>query len=119
MKISSREVVNDSIVRRMLGVMGEKGISQQELIRYIGLGNGIFTHWKFDGCKTYMKYIDKIAECLGVSKDYLLHGIEDDMNGASITEQEIEIIELFRSLDKKKKALAIDMLKIICKWNEY
>ena len=49
MRKTNKSVVDDTIVRRMLLVMESKNIRQQELVEYLGLANGIFTHWKYDG----------------------------------------------------------------------
>ena len=48
MRKTNKSVVDDTIVRRMLLVMESKNIRQQELVEYLGLANGIFTHWKYE-----------------------------------------------------------------------
>ena len=111
MRQPKREIVNDKIIERMLEIMQEKRISQQELVEYLGLANGIFTNWKDKGSKSYMNYIDKISECLGVSKTYLINGEDEQINRDSITRFEVEIIKMLRELDDRKRELSYQTIK--------
>lgn len=111
MRQPKREIVNDKIIERMLEIMQEKRISQQELVEYLGLANGIFTNWKYKGSKSYMNYIDKISECLGVSKTYLINGEDEQINRDSITRFEVEIIKMLRELDDRKRELSYQTIK--------
>lgn len=111
MRTPKNGVVDDKIIKRMLEVMQEKRISQQELVEYLGLANGIFTNWKYRGSKSYMTYIDKIAECLGVSKSYLISGEDEQINRDSITRFEVEIIRMLRELDDRKRELSYQTIK--------
>ena len=111
MRTPKNGVVDDKIIERMLEVMQEKRISQQELVEYLGLANGIFTNWKYRGSKSYMTYIDKIAECLGVSKSYLISGEDEQINRDSITRFEVEIIRMLRELDDRKRELSYQTIK--------
>lgn len=111
MRTPKREVVDDKVIARMLEIMQEKRISQQELVEYLGLANGIFTNWKYKGSKSYMTYIDKIADCLGVSKTYLINGEDEQINRDSITRFEVEIIKMLRELDDRKRELSYQTIK--------
>ncbi len=111
MRTPKNGIVDDKIIERMLEVMQEKRISQQELVEYLGLANGIFTNWKYRGSKSYMTYIDKIAECLGVSKSYLISGEDEQINRDSITRFEVEIIRMLRELDDRKRELSYQTIK--------
>ena len=116
MRLPKKEVVDDKIIERMLEIMQEKRISQQELVEYLGLANGIFTNWKYKGSKSYMTYIDKIAECLGVSRTYLINGEDEQVNRDNITRFEIEIIKMLRDLDEKKRELSYQTIKML--WDD-
>ena len=116
MRLPKKEVVDDKIIERMLEIMREKRISQQELVEYLGLANGIFTNWKYKGSKSYMTYIDKIAECLGVSKTYLINGEDEQINRDNITRFEVEIIKMLRDLDEKKRELSYQTIKML--WDD-
>ena len=64
MRQTKKKVVKNPIVERIIDVLNLRSISQNELIEHLGLGNGAFTRWKYDGGKSYMKYIDEANEIL-------------------------------------------------------
>ena len=66
--------------------------------QYLGLGNGTFTKWKYDNGKSYLKHLGKIAEYLGVSKSYLLEGINEVANDEKLSSKEMKLLEIFRNL---------------------
>ena len=78
--------------------MKEKGVNQQEVAQYLGLGNGTFTKWKYDNGKSYLKHLNKIAEYLGVSKTYLLEGINEVTKDEKLSQKEQKLLEIFRNL---------------------
>lgn len=57
---------------KILFLLKEQKKTQKELMEYLGLGKTAFTGWKSGANTSYLKYISKIAEFLGVSTDYLL-----------------------------------------------
>ena len=56
----------------ILSIMKEKGITQKELCKAIGIGAPKFIDWKMGRVRSYHKYIPQIADFLGVSSDMLL-----------------------------------------------
>lgn len=74
-------------IEKILTLLEQKGIEQQQFALAIGVNKQKISEWKSGKTKSYMKYIDKIAEFLSVSTDYLL-GTEEkpsinmrDVNG--------------------------------------
>ena len=116
MRKTDKVVVDDTIVGRILSTMETRHVTQKGLEEYLGLGNGIFTRWKYDGSKTYMRYIDKISECLGVSRDYLIDGKDENLVEVTITLIEDEIIRMLREMDPKKRELSYQTIKIF--WHD-
>lgn len=53
-------------------LLKEQGKSQKDLTDYLGLKKSSFTSWNSGLNTSYKKYIDKIAEFLDVTTDYLL-----------------------------------------------
>ena len=106
-------------------LLKEQGKSQKDLTDYLGLGKQTFTNWNA-GAKSYGKYIDKIAEFLDVTTDYLLgqtderkpinHDITDDdikfalFGGDSeyISDESYEDVKAFAKIvaekEKRKRA---------------
>lgn len=77
------------ILNRILSVMANKGISQKALTDYLSLNKSAFSDWKSGKSNSFLKYISKISEYLGVSTDYLL-GTEYKDNTDKINEDEIK-----------------------------
>ena len=74
-------------MEKILTLLEQKGIEQQQFALAIGVNKQKISEWKSGKTKSYMKYIDKIAEFLSVSTDYLLGADEKpsinmrDVNG--------------------------------------
>lgn len=57
---------------KICDLLKQQSKKQKELTDFLGIGKNVFTDWKSGKCNSYKKHIDKIAEFLGVSTDYLL-----------------------------------------------
>ena len=62
---------------KILSLLTEKGIQQKTFAENIGVTKHTITYWKNGRSKSYMKYIDKIADFFDVSADYLLEKTDD------------------------------------------
>ncbi len=100
MRNTTRTVVDEPVLNRILETMKEKGVSQQDVAQYLGLGNGAFTKWKYDNGKSYMKHLNGIADYLGVSRTYLLKGVNEVENDEKLSQKEQKLVEAFRELKK-------------------
>nr|DAY28123.1 MAG TPA: Repressor protein CI [Caudoviricetes sp.] len=67
----------DDTVKKILSCMKMRNITDKQLTKDIGINKSAVTDWKTGKTKSYKKYIEKIADYLGVSSDYLL-GRSDD-----------------------------------------
>jgi len=103
MRNTNRKVVDEPILNRILATMQEKGVNQQDVARHLGLGNEIFTRWKYENGKSYIKYLEKIAEYLGVSRKYLMEGIEVVSEDEKLTKKEQKLLATFRTLKKAEQ----------------
>lgn len=61
-----------STLDKIIFLLKEQGKKQIELCEYVGIKKNAFTSWKAGVNHSYKKHIDKIAEFLNVSVDYLL-----------------------------------------------
>ena len=62
---------------KILSLLTEKGIQQKTFAENICVTKHTITDWKNGRSKSYMKYIDKIADFFDVSADYLLEKTDD------------------------------------------
>ena len=79
--------------------MSEKKILDREMIEYLGLPKGTFSNCKRDKGKSYYEHIDKIADKLNVSIDYLIRGYEIKTN--TLKTQEMTLIDNYRKLTQE------------------
>ena len=62
---------------KILSLLTEKGIQHKTIAENIGVTKHTIPDWKNGRSKSYMKYIDKIADFFDVSADYLLEKTDD------------------------------------------
>ena len=67
----------DTTIERILNLLKTKGIKDKDFVSAIGIYSSALSEWKSGKSDSYKKHIDKIADYLGVSSDYLL-GRSDD-----------------------------------------
>ena len=83
----------DSVLARIMDELKLKKASQRQLTAYLGLSSCIFTQWKNGTTTSYMKYLPRIAEYLGVTESYLLHG----QRSVCMEADEREMVAWYRS----------------------
>ena len=103
MRNTNRKVTDEPVLNRILATMQEKGVNQQDVAHHLGLGNETFTRWKYENGKSYLKYLSKIAEYLGVSRKYLLEGISEVGEEEKLTVKEQKLLKTFRALTKPEQ----------------
>ena len=91
----------DLTLERILDTMSIKGISSYKMEKYLNIPRGSFSNWKRGMGKLYYSHIDKIADKLEVSIDYLIRG--EETNRLCLSDQEVEIINWFRKMNQKEQ----------------
>ena len=106
MRPSINELTNDKIVLKIMELLKIQGKTEKELTDHVGLANTTFTKWKYKGLKSYRKHLDKIAEFLEVTPEYLTEGVDDIINLSTMTTSEIKLLQLYRKMgDNAKEVL--------------
>lgn len=88
---------------RILDLLKEKGKTEKDMVEYLGIGNGTFTHWKYDNQKLFYQHIRQMSEYLGVMPNYLLFGKDEDVNTDILSANEIHLVKLYRQRQLGKK----------------
>lgn len=99
-------------LNKILSLLEKQNKSQTELARYLDLKSPAITKWVSGKNISYLKYIDKIAEFLGVSADYLL-GIEQKENSPQLSELSKRIIDELESLSKTEAEAVLKQIELI------
>ena len=106
--MATRALTTDPIVNRIIASLQRSGKTAAALIKYLGVGKNIIDTWKFTGSKSYMFYIDKIADFTGVSIDYLVRG--EDMTVNTLTAAELDWVKRYRDLSDKRREVILEVL---------
>lgn len=107
-----KPIVENDIVRRIISTMKIRGVRQKDLMENIGVASQVFSAWKYDNGTSYMNYIDKTANYLNVTPEYLIHGnpLESDIE---YTSEDKELIESFHKLSKRDRRLVFQIIHTI------
>lgn len=117
-------------LNKIVNILKEKSIEQKALTEYLGITAQVFTDWKGGRNSSYLKYIDRIADYLNVSTDYLLD--KDDIKKRPTSEEigriqtamansEIikDFVERYMALSPADQKKMEDMLDLITRANEH
>ena len=105
--MKSESIDSHEVLQRIQKEMLKQRITQSELMAYLGIDATVFNMWKKGKSKSFLKYIEMIADYLGVTVDSLTRPLTSESLG-ELTEEEKKIINIIRSL-------SIDQRRIVCK----
>ena len=88
---------NNEILNNILRLIQLKGVRQIDLARYLGISGNAITQWKINRSSSYMNYIDKLAAFFDVSEDELLHPDKAKLYDSFISQDEKEMLDIYRS----------------------
>ena len=116
------------VISRIVDLLIQQGKSQTELLVYLGLNRNNLTEWKARRNRSYLMYIDEIAQFFDVTPTYLLRGEEFSQQPAQdeqmtereqvteqeqLTENEMHLIKSYRSLsDEAKEKLMVVLTEL-------
>jgi transcriptional regulator with XRE-family HTH domain len=116
MRTTEKNIVDSPVMERILNTLRVRNLTQKQLIEYLGLPNGTFTSWKYNGGKSYMKYIDGISEFLNIPKEYLLYG-DPSSDDTALLLSDVEDYKKFRQLSDEQQCLIRTAIDIIWRAN--
>jgi len=106
-----------SMIDRILQLMKERNVKDVEVVRELGLSNGIFTQWKNGKAKPSTDAVIKLAEYFGVSTDYLLTGKEFSNVQATelinVAQENKAIQSLYAEYTLERKKIQPDLGKLL------
>lgn len=117
MRYAKRELKTNDVVVRMEQIMKEKSISQRKLMLDLKLSSTSFTRWKYEGGKSYLRYIEQIADYLDVSVNFLLYG-EEKLTISDLSPQEVDLIKSFRSMTKNQQCNILEISNALTYFDE-
>lgn len=106
------QISSMTICERMFHLLDEKRLSASGLSKILGIGTNQTTNWKVRNTDPPAKYIIPICEYIGCSIEFLLSGEEASDNPVfDISENEQEMLDLFKMLPEREQILLIGRLQ--------
>jgi len=97
------KIVDDPVLKRIQDLLEKNKKTEKDLVMYLGISNGSFTHWKYTGSKSYMQYIAKIAEYLEATVNYLIYGVDEEISKDEIGVTELDLLRYYRKMKDEQK----------------
>lgn len=101
-------------------LLDEKGLKNADVARATGISNMTLSDWKQGKSTPKADKLQKIADFLGISVNYLMNGVEysnKEIGGflANLTNDEftIEMLKKFSQLNERSKNTVIDMIDFL------
>jgi transcriptional regulator with XRE-family HTH domain len=95
--------------QRIFELLRVQNKKQSDLAGYIRISRSAVSDWKSKGTTPTAEYLVKISEFFNVSLDFLLTGEDknsaDKRNSVIITEDEQEVLDLYKKLGKPDKTI--------------
>ena len=110
MATTTKPLTDNPIVRRILGLINEKGMKEKDLTDYLGISSGSISKWKYDGSIVYLKHIEEICGFHDTTPNYFFFG-SDDEDRLLIGEK--NMIRMYRNLDDGRKKCVRDMIRYL------
>ena len=108
-----RKLTESTLVLRIIGLLRDQGKAEKDLTDFLRVSPSVMTRWKYDGSNAYLKYIDEICEFLDTTPNYLFWGPADEEE--RLTDEEKELIRMYRKFDNGKKKCIKDTMKYFSK----
>ncbi len=101
--------------KRLQEICKSKGTNITALCKEVTGNSGNLATWK----KGYMRsdYLDKAADILGLSTDYIL-GRTEKSSPSELTENELEMLQVFKELTPTQQGKLIERAKMMTEQND-
>ena len=99
-------VPGNEVVNRIVQLAERDGKHERDVIEYLGLKRGTFANWKRGQSDSYLHYLKEISEYFHVTPNYLILGDDGFVirpGNDLFTEDELKVIDLYRSIGIKEK----------------
>ncbi len=106
----------DEVLERIVECIGPKHGAKKDLAMYLDIHPNVITNWLGGRNKSYMKYLNQIADYFGVSVDYLLTGEKEkptDSGRPKLEDADIAFYERYSRLSENEKEDMRDFLELM------
>lgn len=118
MRQTTHTLTTDPVMLKILDELKRQKKTGKELEQAIGLGNGAVSRWKYVDMKSYMNYIDKIADFLNVTPEYLQNIPEKKVEIDNLTDTEKKIVLAYRRMEPSERKCMLEAVDIFINSSE-
>lgn len=106
-------------IKRIKEIKSARKMTNDELAEKTGIAGGTLSKI-LAGISESPKLCNFVAICeaLNCSLDYIMYGIEENRNNYTLDEEEMDMMESFRSLDERGRSVVLAVLKQESDWQE-
>ncbi len=106
-RMKDDEVTNGSVGARIRQVRIDRGWTQDQLASEVGVSRSAVAQWETDRAGQVRGNLSRIADALGVSVEYLLHGDATRAPAGANTGDELALLRLYRECDAEDRAFLL------------
>lgn len=88
----------------------EKRLRAADITRLTGIKSTVFSEWKKGKSTPKYDKLQKIADCLGVTVEYLTTGEDSRFPIPDFDPKHLELIELYEKLSEDNKVMILDLM---------
>lgn len=103
---------NEEMVKRMVRIQEEHGISKRALSVKLGMATNAMGDWIKGNGRPSVEVVDRFSKLFRVSVAYLIYG-DDGEKAVPSTQQEKDLLALFRALPYDRKEMILSYAKSI------
>lgn len=92
-------------------LLDKKGLKNADVAKATGISNMTLSDWKRGKSVPKYKNMQKIAEFLNVSTDYLLNGNDTRIDAPEFSDDQFEVLNIYAQLNDKQKEAVLSMLR--------
>ncbi|HEX3350951.1 MAG TPA: helix-turn-helix transcriptional regulator [Acetobacteraceae bacterium] len=105
----------ESVGHRIRSTRVERGWTQDQLAAEVGVSRSAVAQWETDRAGQVRGNLSRIAEALGVTVEYLLHGAASRAPSLAATGDELALLRLYRTCDAEDRAFLLRTARKLAK----
>ncbi len=104
-----------SVGHRIRQVRADRGWTQDQLATEVGVSRSAVAQWETDRAGQVRGNLSRIADVLGVSVEYLLHGAASRAPSGAESGDELALLRLYRECDSDDRAFLLRTARKLAK----
>jgi transcriptional regulator with XRE-family HTH domain len=100
-------MAESSVGDRIRAVRNERGWTQDALAAAVGVSRSAVAQWETDRAGQVRTNLSRVAAALGVSVEYLLHGVNPQLGLGAESDDELALLRLYRACDAEDRAFLL------------